>query len=134
MKKLNFNNKISGDDDKLIGILKESGVREPSEQFVENTLKKFLMVKTRQKKVYKPLKSPLYMMLVIGLILLVPVLLTYSSQISLPNLGLGLENLVENISFQLDLWYTLYPILLLLGLMSVVWIELGLVKFRIPFI
>lgn len=134
MKKLNLKNQVSNDDEKLINVLKTSIGRELSEQFTENTLEKFLMVKAKQKIVYKPLKSPLYMMLVIGLILLVSVLLTYSSQIPLPNLGIGLENLFENISFQLDLWYTLYPMLLLLFIMSIIWVELGLLKFRNPFI
>ena len=134
MKKLNLKNQVTNDDEKLINVLKTSIVREPSEQFTENTLEKFLMAKAKQKIVYKPLKLPLYMMLVIGLILLVSVLLTYSSQIPLPNLGIGLGNLFENISFQLDLWYTLYPMLLLLFIMSIVWVELGLLKFRNPFI
>ena len=134
MKKLNFNNKVSGDDDKLIGILKESVGREPSEQFAEKTLKKFLLLKTKQTNFHKPLKSPLYMMLVIGLILFAPILFSFGSQISFPDPGFELGSLIENISFQLDSWYTLTPMLLVLVLMSVVWIELGLVKFRNPFI
>ncbi len=134
MKKLNLNNHVSDDDEKLVTFLKTSIGQEPSKQFVENSLEKFLILKTRQKKTHKPLKSPLYMMLVIGLILLAHVLLTLSPQISLPDSEFKLGNILENMPFQLDLWYTLSLMLLLLVSMSVVWIELGLVKFRNPFI
>ncbi len=134
MKKLNLNNNVSDDDEKLVTFLKTAIGQEPSRQFVENTLEKFLILKTRQKKAHKPLKSPLYMMLVIGLILLAHILLTLRPQISLPDSELELKNLFENMSFQLDLWYTLSLMLLLLVSMSFVWIELVLVKFRNPFI
>ncbi len=134
MKKLNLNNKVLGDDDKLISILKESRSQEPSPQFVEKTLEKFRILKNKQKRVYRPLKSPLYMMLVIGLILFVPVLLTFIPQSSLPNPGLKMDNLFENMSFQLDSWYTLTPIPLILALISVVWFEVGNIKFRDPFV
>ena len=132
MKKLNLNNQVSDDDRKLISLLKTSISREPSEQFVDNTLRKFLILETRQKKVHKPLKSPLYMMLVVGAILWAPVFLTFSYQISLPDPGIELEDLVKNMSSQLDPWYTLSPMLLLVVLISVVWIELDLVKSRNP--
>ena len=134
MKKLNFNNRVSDDDEKLIRILKESIGQEPSGQFIENTLEKFLTLKTKQNSVHKPLKLPLYMMLVIVLILLVPIIFSFGSQISLPDAGFNLENFFENMAFQLDSWYMLSPMLLVLVLLSVVWIELGLVKFRNPFV
>ena len=134
MKKLNLNNQVSDDDEKLIGLLKTSIGREPSEQFVGKTLKKFLILDTRRKTVHKPLKSPLYLMLIIGLILLGPVFITFSSQVTIPDSGLELGNLVENLSFQLDSWYTLTPALLVFVLMSVIWIELDLVKYRNPLI
>ncbi len=134
MKKLNLNNKVLGDDDKLISILKELGSQEPSPQFVEKTLEEFRILRNKQKRVYRPLKSPLYMMLVIGVILFVPVLFTFIPQISLPNPGLKMDNLFENISFQLDSWYTLTLIPLILVLISVVWFEAGYIKFRNPFV
>lgn len=134
MKKLNLNNRVSDDDEKLISLLKTSIGKKPSEEFVDNTLKKFLLLETKEKRVHEPLKSPLYMMLIIGLILLAPVFMAFSSQISLPGPGLELGSLIENMSFQLDSWYTLTPMLLVLVLMFVVWIELGLVNFRTPFV
>jgi len=134
MKKLNLNNQVTDDDEKLIGLLKTSIGREPSEKFVENTLEKFLVLKARQKKVHKPLKSPLYLMLVIGLILLAPAIFSFGSQISLPYPGFELENHVVNMFFQLDWWYTLSLMLLVLVSMSFVWIELGVFKFRNPFV
>ncbi len=74
------------------------------------------------------------MMLFIGLILFVPILLTFIPQSSLPNPGLKLDNLFENMSYQLDSWYTLTPIPLILALISVVWFEVGYIKFRKPFV
>jgi hypothetical protein len=134
MKKLNLNNEVSDDDEKLIDLLKTSIGQKPSDQFVDHTLEKFLILETKQKKVHKPLKSPLYLILIIGLILSAPVFITFSSQVTIPGSGLELGNLVENLSFQLDSWYTLTPVLLVLVLMSVVWIELDWVKFRNPFV
>lgn len=134
MKKLNLNNQISDDDDSLISLLKAATGPEPSQRFVENTMKRFLVQKSKPRKVHKPIKSLLYLMLVIGSILLSPTLLTLSSHISISDSGLVLENLVENISFQPDSWYTLPPILLALVLISAVWMELGMVKFRNPFV
>lgn len=134
MKKLNLNNQANEDDEKLISLLRTSISREPSEQFVDKTLRKFLTLKSNRRIVHNPLKSPLYLMLVIGLILLAPVFIMFNSQVSLPDSGLELGNLIENMLFQLDLWYTLSLILLLLVSISLVWIELGLVKFRNPFV
>tara|TARA_R110002049_G_scaffold166038_2_gene331909 strand:+ start:311 stop:715 length:405 start_codon:yes stop_codon:yes gene_type:complete len=134
MKKLNLNNKVSDDDEKLICILKTSIGREPSEQFVENTLKKFLVLNAKSRKVHKPLISPLYLMLVIGLILLAAVPFSLDPQIYLSIPELKLENLIEDISFQLDSWYTLSLMIMGLILMTVAWIELGVVKYRNPFV
>ncbi|WP_420401682.1 hypothetical protein [Flagellimonas sp.] len=134
MKKLNLNNQVDEDDEKLICLLRTSISREASEQFVDNTLQKFLTLKVNRKKLYKPLKLPLYLMMVIGLILSAPVLIMLNSQVSPSDFGLELGNFIENMLFQLDSWYTLTPLLLALVLMSVVWIELGLVKFQNPFV
>lgn len=134
MKKLNLNNKVSDDDEKLIGLLQTSIGRNPSEQFVDNTIKKILTIKANRRIVYKPLKFPLYLMLVIGLILLAPAFMMFSSQVYLPDSGLELGNLIENMLFQLDWRYTLSLMLLLLVSISLVWIELGLIKFRNPFV
>ena len=134
MKKLNLKNQVSDDDEKLIGLLKTSTMQTPSEQFAKNTMEKFLMASSKEKIAYQPLKLPLYLMLVIGLILLTPIFLTFNAQLSFPSLGVELKNIVDNISYQLRTWYILYPLLLSLVLMSVVWIELGWVKLRNPFI
>jgi len=134
MKKLNLNNQISDDDEILIRLLKTSIGQEPSEQFVENTLEKVMIHKTKQRIAHKPLKSPLYLMLIIGLILLTPVFITSSSQVSLPESRSEFGNLLQNISFQLDSWYALTPMVLVLVLILAVWIELGLAKFRNPFV
>lgn len=134
MKKLNLKNQVSNDDEKLISLLKTSTTQEPSDQFTENTMEKFLKASSKKEIIYQPLKLPLYMMLVIGIILLTPVFLTLDPQLPLPNLGYELENLIDNISFQLENWYILYPLILSLILISVAWIELGWIKLRSPFI
>ncbi|WP_299530078.1 hypothetical protein [Ulvibacterium sp.] len=134
MKKLNLNHQVDEDDEKLISLLRTSISREASEQFVDNTLQKFLTLKVKRKKLYKPLKLPLYLMLVIGFILLAPIFIMLNSQVSPPDFGLEWGDFIENMSFQLDSWYTLTPLLLVLVLISVVWIELGLFKFRNPFV
>ncbi len=133
MKKLNFNNQVSHDDEMLISILKTSISQQPSEKFAENTLEKFLILKAK-KEDYKPLRFPLYLMLVIGLILLAHVFFSFDSEISFPDHGFELENLVDNIPFQLDSWYTLSLMILVLVSMLIVWVESGLVKFRNPFV
>lgn len=131
MKKLNLNNQVSDDDEKLISLLKTSTGQEPSNQFVENTLEKFLILKAKQKTVHKPLRAPLYLMSVIGMILLAPTILLLCSKISMPDPMLELENQFEDMSSQLDLWYPLSLMLLLLASMVVVWIELSLGKLKI---
>ena len=73
-------------------------------------------------------------MLVIGLILLAAVPFSLDPQIYLSIPELKLENLIEDISFQLDSWYTLSLMIMGLILMTVAWIELGVVKFRNPFV
>lgn len=134
MKKLNLNNQVSDDDEKLLVLLKTSISPEPSEQLVENTLKKILTHNTSPKKVYKPLRLPLYLMFVMGLILLTNVIFSFNFHLTLPKPEFEFINLVENMSLQLDSWYTLSLMLLVLVSMFVVWIELGFVKFRNPFV
>lgn len=133
MKKLNLNNQVSEDDEKLVGLLKTSIGQERSEQFVDSTLKKFMLLQTKPKLVHKPLKSPLYMMLVIVLILFTPLFLAFSSQIELTEPSFKIGNLIENVSYKIDSWYTIGPLLLVLVSMSIVWLELGLFKFKNPF-
>jgi len=132
MKKLNLNNETSNDDEKLIELLKTSIIREPSIQFTESTLEKFLAFKAKPKKAYKPLKLPLYIILCIGLMLLTPVFLTLSKQTPLTPSEFKLKNIIESISFKINSWYIISTTLLLL--VSTVWIKLSLFKFRSPFL
>ncbi len=133
MKKLNFSNQVLEDDDKLIDLLRTLPRGEVSEQFVENTMEKFLLLKTGQKRIHKPLKLPLWLMSIMGLILVSPLFLELNTQIALPNTGFELKNIIENIPFQLDSWYTLSLVILVLTSIFVVWVELGLLRFRNPF-
>lgn len=133
MKKLNFSNQVLEDDDKLIDLLRTLPRGEVSEQFVENTMEKFLLLKTGQKRIHKPLKLPLWLMSIMGLILVSQLFLELNTQIALPNTGFELKNIIENIPFQLDSWYTLSLVILVLTSIFVVWVELGLLRFRNPF-
>ncbi|MFP2995619.1 hypothetical protein ABN763_06895 [Spongiivirga sp. MCCC 1A20706] len=129
MKKLNFDNELSNDDEQLIEILKSRSGPKPSEKFVENTMEKFLFHKTNRKEVYKPLKTPVYLMFAIVVILLVPMLIAVRPQVS-RNMGFELQSFIENLFFQIDSWYMFTIIVVLPALLSVFWTTMGVFKFR----
>lgn len=124
MKKLNLKNLLDGDDGKLISLLKTTMVQEPSKGFVESTLKKIVAHRTKYKNVYKPLKSPLYMMMVVGLILLAPIFLGNASQKPFADSGPIIDDFLRNISQQLDLSYIFSAMLLSLVLVCIIWMKL----------
>ncbi len=130
MKKLNLNNQVLDDDEKLISILKSRIDPKPSEQFVESTLEKFFILEKNRRIVHKPLRTPIYFMFAIGTILLAPVLIAIEPQAYSIGLGVYLSDFVQNIFFQIDMWYVLTSIFLVLVLLSVLWIEMPIFKFR----
>lgn len=129
MKKLNFDNEVSNDDEQLIAILKSRSGQKPSKMFVENTMEKFLFHKTNRKEVYKPLKTLVYLMFAIVMILLVPMLIAVQPQAS-RNIGFELQSFIENLFFQIDSWYMFTIIVVLPVLLSVFWTTMGVFKFR----
>lgn len=114
MKKLNFNNKDWEDDKNLIETLKTSTTKETSDQFVDDTMKRFLALKTIHKITYKPLRLPIYFMTALGIFLVVPLISkvdiqnTFSSPI--PKAIEYLEMAFVNLS----LWYAMSLLLLLI--------------------
>lgn len=74
MKKLNFNNRTTDDDKEMIIYLSSSLKKEPSPNFTNNTLSELSKLNSKTKQGYKPLKTPLIMMGIIGLLLLAPLL------------------------------------------------------------
>lgn len=75
MIKMNFDNQTHNDDDQFINLLKEQIQQAPSEQLVENTLARLSLLQTEKKVVYMPLKGPLYLMMAIVLLMLLPFLI-----------------------------------------------------------
>lgn len=72
MKKLNFNNHTTDDDKEMISYIRSSLKKEPSPNFTNNTLSELSKLNSITKQGYKPLKTPLIMMGIIGLLLLAP--------------------------------------------------------------
>jgi hypothetical protein len=125
MKKLDFNNEDTEDDKNLIEFLKSSTIKEPSDQFVDNTLKKFRALETRDKLAYKPLKLPLYLMAILGVFLSIPFIL----KMDVPNIFLGFlpEGIhpLEIQSTNISPWYIVTLILLFITGRFVIWVEMG---------
>jgi len=128
MKKLNFKNQVIDDDGELIALLKTSTRMVSSYQFTEKTLEKFLIIKSKQKRAHKPLKLPLYLMGILGLILLTPFFFLEPPKIPLHSKRFHLENIIENIFLQLDLWYTSVLMIISVILMVFMCFEQGLGK------
>lgn len=91
MKKLNFNNRTTDDDKEMIIYLTSSLKKEPSPNFTNNTLSELSKLNYKPKQGYKPLKTPLIMMGIIGLLLLAPLLNISSEGTSLNTVFFDLQ-------------------------------------------
>ena len=69
---LNFNNQVENDDEQLIRWLKEQTTERPPGHLVENTMERFMALQSEKKFSYKPLKAPLYMLMAMALLLVLP--------------------------------------------------------------
>ncbi|WP_425235981.1 hypothetical protein [Ulvibacterium sp.] len=121
MKKLDFNNGDIEDDKNLIDILKTSTLKEPSEQFVDTTMKKFRALEKSDKVAHKPLKTPLYLMGLIGVFLSIPFIL----KMDIPNFLLEGIHPLEIQSTDISPWYIVTFILLFITGRFVIWVETG---------
>src|SRR5688500_7662861 len=72
MIKMNFKNQFNDDDERLIQLLKEQTMEFPSDELAENTMTRFLARQAEKKFVHKPLRTPLYLMIAIAFLLIVP--------------------------------------------------------------
>lgn len=79
MIKMNFNNKLEGEDKQLIQLLKEEIKEFPSDLLEEKTMNRISAMSAEKKFVYKPLRTPLYIMMVIALLPWVPFLIPMNS-------------------------------------------------------
>jgi hypothetical protein len=72
MTKINFDNRHEDRDKQLIQLLRD-GIKEfPSDQLVESTMTRISAIHAEKKFAYKPLRSPLYIMATIIILLLAP--------------------------------------------------------------
>lgn len=128
MKKLNFDNKDTGDDKILIEILKSSTIKAPSEQFVDTTMKKLRALEGKNKTAYKPLKLPLYLMGLIAVFLSIPFIL----KMDIPNfLPEGIHHFKMQ-STHINPWYIVTLILLFITGRLVIWLETRSIEKRGP--
>jgi hypothetical protein len=72
MIKINFNNQLKDEDRQLIHLLKEPFLESPSDQLVENTMARFSALQAEKQSAHKPLRIPVYIMIAIVLLLLLP--------------------------------------------------------------
>src|SRR5688572_21155031 len=72
MTKMNFDNKLEGDDKHLVHLLRGEVKDFPSDQLVERTMTRISAMHAEKKLVHKPLRIPLYIMMAIALLLLAP--------------------------------------------------------------
>lgn len=85
MIKINFNNQLEDEDEQLIQLLKGQILESPSDQLVENTLAKFAALQAEKKFAHKPLRIPLYIMIAVVFLLLLPFFVPTVSNGSNPN-------------------------------------------------
>lgn len=126
MKKMNFNNESTGDDKQLIDLLKKAPLQEPSSQFIDNTISKFLAQKKQSQ--HRPLKIPLILMSAIGLFLVLPLMAAVDAGVSVPDPEI--YTFLQSVFLELSFWYLLYPLLLLLTTLLLVLVQMRTANFR----
>lgn len=129
MKKLNFYNRDKDDDKLLIGLLKKATIQEPSEQFVDNTIKKFLALSAKDKRVHQPLKFPLFIMFSLGIFLVTPFIFMSFPGISFASPLPEFNGVIKSVSTQLNMWHMLSTLSLISALLILVQIEISISKF-----
>ena len=70
--KMNFENKVTDDDEHLVSLLKEQSLELSSVELIEETMARLHAQQTEKTTRYVPLKAPIYMMIGIALLLLIP--------------------------------------------------------------
>lgn len=85
MRKMNFENEPEGDDELMIGLLKGGGIEAPGDELMEKTMLRILEDRSEKKFTYTPLSIPLFMMLVIVFLMLIPFLIPFHGTTSIMN-------------------------------------------------
>lgn len=107
MKKMNFDNQKTGDDEQLILLLKEAIVENPSMVFTESALNRILN-EGKRNQIHKPLRAPLYMMLSIVVLLILPFVIPQVSDFSdfsFSSDGYELFNISNVLTSETIVWY-----------------------------
>ena len=123
MKKLNFNNRTTDDDKEMIIYLTSSLKKEPSPNFTNNTLSELSKSNSKVKH-YKPLKTPLIIMGIIGLFLLAPLLNISSEGTSLNTVFFDLHVQLKAYLQSSGIWYLASLISVFLVIQILITLEL----------
>lgn len=107
MRRINFDNKSTDDDIKLLALLKEQ-VDAPSGDLVNKTMEKWIESKQRKKYFYTPLRIPIYMMSVVLSLLFVPLFFPIESTLEGPEINFSVDTIV---AYSLYAWLTITLIL-----------------------
>lgn len=126
--KMNFDKSDQEDDQLLIDLLKKTILEEPSEQFVDNTIKAFLL--RGNPTSFRIVKMPLILMVGICVLLFIPFLLVEWLKTPVSNPLPGIYEFVQGITFEFSNWYLVLPCVLLFTLIILVQIEIRAVNFQ----
>jgi hypothetical protein len=109
MIKMNFNNQLKDEDKQLIKLLKDQMLEPTPDEFVENTMVRLEALQGKTTVLHKPLKTPLYFMVAIVVLLFLPYVI--------PMISMG--------SFHLELSeFLVYPISSILNYAILCWLSL----------
>lgn len=81
--RMTFDNRDEHDDKYLIQMLKAQSQEMPTDDLSDRVMHKFELMKSEGRFSYKPLKLPVYLMLVIALLMITPFLVPVASYISI---------------------------------------------------
>lgn len=130
MKQLNFKNQVSGDDKDLIDLLGMSLKKDPSKEFVSNTLDKLSSLQAKPKSSFKPLKLPIFLMMVLVLFLLFPFLGLETNKLSIGSSFNEIIDLTDILSRSENQWYLISPVLVFLAIQLFIFLELRIGSHR----
>ena len=124
MNKSNLDKLFDEEDHTLVDLLRTSTLIKPSSDFVDNALNRWDQIKGQNRTPYKPLRTPLYLMGMICLIMIIPIALS-SPDMPIPSIDIS-----RGIDIKIDPWYA-YSIVLLL-LVPMTWFQWAIAKYKQP--
>lgn len=102
---MDFENKVWDDDEHLVGLLKEQALDHPSEELIEKTMARLHAQQTEKAIRYVPLRTPIYMMIGILLLLLIPFFIPVSSSDNLFDIKLLTYLTNDFLLYAIALWF-----------------------------